>query len=211
MSNLNSNNQKIQGPGILMVLSGPSGSGKSTLASKILCSDKNFFKSISYTTRLPRAGETNGVEYHFVSQAEFIELIRKDELLEYTKIHENLYGTPISQVQKTLESGKDILFDLDVNGAKFIREKMPDQSLDIFIIPPSVEELEKRLIARGKDSEESIKIRVKMASKEIEKAAEYDYIVLNDNIDRAFEEVMSILEKERSGRINISIKKEEDS
>lgn len=199
MSNLNSTNQEIQRPGILLVLSGPSGSGKSTLSSKILASDKNFFRSISCTSRLPRAGETNGVEYHFVTIEEFEELLHKGEFLEYTKIHENYYGTPISRVQKTLESGKDILFDLDVNGAKFIREKMPDQSFDIFIMPPSIEELEKRLRTRGKDSEESIKIRVKAASKEIEKASEYDYIVLNDNIDRAFDEVMSILARERAG------------
>lgn len=189
--------------GILIVLSGPSGVGKGTVRKAIFSRpDTKFEYSISMTTRKPREGEVDGVDYFFKTREEFEQLIREGKLLEYAEYVGNYYGTPLDYVTKTLESGKDVFLEIEVQGAKQVREKFPD-GLFIFLMPPSLDELKKRITARGTESVELIRNRLEAAKKEIELTSMYDYIVENDDVERAVEKINAIVQAEhcRSERV----------
>ncbi len=188
--------------GLLIVISAPSGTGKTTLCHMLLKEFENMEFSISYTTRPPRKGEVNGRDYFFIDRDTFEKMIEENEFLEWAEVYGNLYGTSKSQVLKALESGKDILLDIDVQGALQVKKNLPESVL-IFILPPSLKELERRLRKRGTDSEKTIERRLKIAREEIKKSIYYDYIVINDILEVAFNKLESIIiaEKCRTERV----------
>jgi guanylate kinase len=171
--------------GAVLVLSGPSGAGKSTLIKKIEADLGEFYFSISSTTRPMRAGETDGVEYHFIDEKEFKQDIEDDYFLEYAIVHGNYYGTSIKPVKKALEEGKLVLFDIDVQGNTAIISRLGDITTSIFITPPTLSELTKRLLNRSTDAKEAIERRLKMAKREIQRISEYDFLIINDDIEEA--------------------------
>ncbi|MEH6946294.1 guanylate kinase [Peribacillus asahii] len=186
--------------GLLIVLSGPSGVGKGTVRKAIFSEpDKSFEYSISMTTRLPREGEVDGVDYFFKTREEFEALIEQGKLLEHAEFVGNYYGTPVDYVRETIEAGKDIFLEIEVEGAKQVREKFPD-GLFIFLAPPSLSELENRIVNRGTDTEEVIQRRMKVAKEEIELMSLYDYVVENDSVERACEKVNCIIVAEHCRR-----------
>lgn len=182
--------------GELIVLSGPSGVGKSTVISELLSNRRDIFFSVSFTTRAPRVGEADGVNYNFVSRDEFERMIQAGELLEYAQYVGNYYGTSLKVIQEKLEQGVDVLLDIEVQGAAKVREKCPEAVL-IFIIPPSLEELSRRLHGRNTDSSEVIQRRLEKAREECRESVCYDYLVVNDNVMAAAQEILSILAAER--------------
>ena len=179
--------------GILFVVSGPSGAGKSTLIERFLTHDNQSTFSVSYTTREKRENEKEGRDYCFVDTDTFLEMIKKDEFLEWETVHGNLYGTPKKEVLNALEKGKDILLDIDVNGALKIKKAYPEACL-IFIEPPSREELKKRLTLRG---EKKIELRLKRYDEEIEKKHAFDYNIINDNLEKAYNDFLKIVKNVR--------------
>ncbi len=185
--------------GQLIVLSGPSGSGKSTVISKLLSQRENLYFSVSFTTRQPRAGEVDGVNYHFVDTDRFQRMIAAGELLEYAQYVGNYYGTSLKLIQEHLDRGTDVLLDIEVQGAAEVREKCP-QAVLIFIVPPSFEELARRLRGRNTDDEEVIQNRLRQAREECRRAAEYDYLVVNDSVPQAVADIEAIL---RSGECRV--------
>jgi guanylate kinase len=178
--------------GSLIIVSGPSGAGKSALSAKVLQSVPNLRFSISYTTRDPRGAEQNGVEYFFVGRDEFRSLIQKDELLEWAEVHGNLYGTSRKFVDDLLKQGEDVLLDIDIQGAHIIRQKRAD-AVGIFILPPSYKILRERLLRRSLDDGIVIEQRLKIACKEISHYEEYDYVIVNEDLDRSVRELQSII------------------
>lgn len=179
--------------GQLFVLSGPSGSGKDTVLKKVLEKmDGDAFLSVSMTTREMRQGEEEGINYYFVSVEEFEKNIENDRMLEYAKYGSNYYGTPAAPIEKLLKEGKTVFLNIEVQGGANVRRLMP-QVKEIFIMPPSMSELERRLRKRGTETEESIKTRLSIAQEEVTHAAEYDYTVINDDLDTAVNDVMSIV------------------
>ena len=185
--------------GILLVISSPSGAGKTTLA-RGLAEREHLEFSVSYTTRVPRAGERDGVDYKFVSDDEFEQMIHRGEFAEWAVVHGNRYGTAIHTVNRALEDGKDYLFDIDWQGGAQIRRQWPDESVLVFVLPPSRAELERRLRRRATDSPEAIARRLAMAKRELEHFAEYDYLVVNDNLETALKELSSIYVAARCAR-----------
>jgi guanylate kinase len=183
--------------GILLVISSPSGAGKTTLAHLLAQQEKLEF-SVSYTTRAPRNGEREGVDYKFVTEDEFSRMIDRGEFAEWAVVHGNRYGTAVHTVNRALEDGKDYLFDIDYQGGAQIRRQWPDESVLVFILPPSMAELERRLRRRATDSPEAIDRRLAMATRELEHFAEYDYLVVNDNLETALKELSSIYVAARS-------------
>ncbi len=181
--------------GILIVLSGPSGTGKGTVAKEIQKKNKNVFFSTSATTRSPRPGEKNGREYFFMTRDEINELIHNDGMLEYAEYCGNIYGTPKKPVDEQLKHGKDILLDIDVQGGAQIRKKV-ENSISIFLLPPSLKVLEQRLRDRNTDSEENIKKRLHTAIQELEQVREYDYLVVNDDLCTCVDEILAIISAE---------------
>jgi len=181
---------------MLIVISGPSGVGKGTLCNILINRVENLFLSISATTRPPRPGEINGRDYIFLTHEVFEEKINKDEFLEWAKVYNNYYGTPKDVVFKQLSEGKDVVLEIDIQGAAQVKKNYP-QGVFIFISPPSIEELKRRIIKRGSDTESSIELRMKCATDEIKAALEYDYIVLNDDLNRAALNLQSIILAER--------------
>ena len=181
------------------IISAPSGSGKSTLVNQVRLIVPGLKFSISYTTRAPRAGEQNGREYYFVSRAEFEEMVRKDEFLEHANVFGNYYGTARRFLREAEEEGKDLLLDIDVQGAAQIKRKIP-QAASIFILPPNRQELEKRLRTRSLDAENVIQRRLVTASREIENYDKYDYILINDRLEESIDALKSILLAERLKR-----------
>ncbi|MGI5933177.1 MAG: guanylate kinase [Lawsonibacter sp.] len=184
-------NQKKE-RGQLIVLSGPSGVGKSTVIAELFSQRSNIYFSVSYTTRQPRVGEQDGVNYNFVSREEFERMIADDELLEYAEYVDNYYGTSMKLIQEKLDAGIDVLLDIEVQGAAKVRARCPD-ALFIFIIPPSFEELSRRLHRRNTDSEDVIAGRLAKARQEFREIPKYDYLVINDKVANAVHEIEAIL------------------
>ena len=182
--------------GLLVVLSAPSGCGKSTIVHELIKRRKNLRFSVSATTRAPREGERDGVDYYFVTREKFRDMLNRDAFLEHAQYVDNCYGTPREPVERQLAEGYDVLLDIETQGAFQVKEKCPD-ALMIFLLPPSFEELEKRLVERGKDSAEVIKNRLAVAKRECDRAGRYDYRILNDDVERAVREFDEILNIER--------------
>jgi guanylate kinase len=190
----------MQEKGLLIVLSGPSGVGKGTVRKEIFSDpDTAFEYSISMTTRAPRPGEVDGIDYFFKSREEFEELILQGKLLEYAEFVGNYYGTPVDYVRKTLDEGKDVFLEIEVKGARQVREKFPE-GLFIFLMPPSLTELKNRIVTRGTETEELINNRMLSAREEIEMMELYDYVVENDQVERACNRVKSIVIAEHCRR-----------
>jgi len=181
--------------GKLVVVSAPSGTGKGTVISKLLKKRPEFTFSVSATTRNPRPGETDGLEYHFLTHQRFCDMISNNEFLEYAEYVGEYYGTPDKPIRDNLDSGKTIILDIEVQGAKQVMQKRPD-AITIFIVPPNMEELENRLRGRGTDSEEKLAARLKRASQELKEQSHYDYIVVNDSVSRTVSEILSIIDRE---------------
>ncbi|AOH54230.1 guanylate kinase [Peribacillus muralis] len=191
--------------GLLIVLSGPSGVGKGTVRKAIFSQPGTAFEySISMTTRLPRQGEVDGVDYFFKKREEFEALIEEGKLLEYAEFVGNYYGTPVDYVRETIDSGKDVFLEIEVQGAKQVREKFPE-GLFIFLAPPSLTELESRIVTRGTETEEAIKGRMKVAKEEIELMDLYDYVVENDHVDAACARINAIVIAEHCRRERVAI------
>ena len=188
----------LRSKGLILILSSPSGGGKSSLCKELLKIDDNLKLSVSATTRLPRPGEVEGVHYYFKTVEQFKQLISENYFLEYAENYNNFYGTPLDYVKELMNSKKDVLFDIDRQGARQIREKMRAFVVSIFIMPPSLDVLKQRLQARGQDTESVINNRMLQAKEEISHATEYDYIVVNDDFDAALEKIKSILIAERT-------------
>jgi guanylate kinase len=186
--------------GLLFVMSSPSGAGKTTLSRKLLAADRNITMSVSVTTRKPRPGETDGKDYHFISQARFEEMVEKKQLLEYATVFGNSYGTPRAPVEAALEEGRDVLFDIDWQGTQQLAENMKDDLVRLFILPPTADSLRERLIKRAQDSSAVIAKRMAEASHEISHWPEYDYVVVNDDVEESHRMVMAILTAERLRR-----------
>ena len=181
--------------GLLIVFSGPSGVGKGTVRAKIFENENNFDYSVSMTTRAQRPGEVDGKDYYFRTREEFEEMIRKGEILEYAEYVGNYYGTPLTYVNQTLDEGKDVFLEIEVQGALQVKEKVPD-GVFVFLMPPDLEELRGRLVGRGTDSAEVINNRMMKAKEEIRLMSEYDYAVVNDKVELAAERVIKIIEAE---------------
>ena len=182
--------------GKLFVISGPSGVGKGTVVSRVMNSTGEIYLSVSATTRSKRDGEVDGVNYYFKSVEEFTGMIAKGEFLEHAKFCENYYGTPVAPVVEKLKNGKDVILEIEIQGAMQVKENMPE-CIMIFIAPPSLEELSKRRIARGTETQDVIDLRVATAKTELKVAKEYDYIVVNDEIETATDKVLSIIKSEK--------------
>jgi guanylate kinase len=190
----------VERRGLMFVLSSPSGAGKTTLSRLLIAKMAGLKMSVSATTRPMRPGEVGGRDYHFIDKAKFEQMSKRDELLESATVFENRYGTPREPVEAALAAGQDVLFDIDWQGTQQLREKARDDVVSVFILPPSAADLEKRLHSRAQDSHEVIRGRMSRASHEMSHWAEYDYIVINHDIDEAFAEVQSILKAERLRR-----------
>ena len=189
--------ESIKRRGLMFVLSSPSGAGKTTLSRKLLAQDPHITLSISVTTRPPRPGEVDGRDYHFIDRKTFDRLVKDRELLEYAEVFGNGYGTPRKPVEQALGEGRDVLFDIDWQGTQQLEEAARDDLVSVFLLPPSGKELARRLHTRAQDKEDVIQARMAKASDEMSHFREYDYVVVNVDIERAFDEVRSILAAER--------------
>ena len=178
--------------GAILILSGPSGCGKSTLLKEVYKDISDYYFSISTTTRAPRVGEVNGVDYFFVTIEEFEKDIENDNFLEYAKVHDNYYGTSLTPINKALEEGKLVIFDIDVQGHEIVRNKLDSIVTSVFITTPSLKVLEERLNARNTDSSDIIEKRIKNAKGEVEFFQDYDYLIINDNLEIAAKELVCI-------------------
>ena len=184
--------------GTLYIVAAPSGAGKTTLTRALLEREPNLALSVSYTSRAPRPNEIDGVHYHFVTRAEFEAMIERGEFFEHAVVHGDLKGTARGPVERTLATGKDVLLEIDWQGADQVRSKMKD-TISIFILPPSRAELERRLRSRASDSEETILRRLADARRDLEHAGDFDYIVVNDDFGTALDEICAIVEHRRRG------------
>lgn len=184
------------GKGLLFVVSGPSGAGKGTICKRLL-DEIDIDLSVSTTTRKPRPGEVDGVNYYFISQEEFNKIKEEDGLLEYAYVYGNYYGTPRKMVMDKLEQGRDVILEIDIQGALKIRETYP-KGIFVFILPPSMKELRKRITGRGSETEDAINMRLGETLKEVSYIDKYDYCVINDEIEEAVERVACIMKAEHS-------------
>jgi len=181
----------------VLVLSGPSGAGKSTIINAASSEIGEYYFSVSTTTREPREGEVEGVDYCFVTKEEFEEGIKRGDFLEYAKVHDNYYGTSLKPVKEALNQGKLVIFDIDVQGHRLVREALGDRVISAFITPPTLKELEKRLTSRASDLDEIVKKRLENAKEEIKAIGEYDFIIINDDIEVAKNKFISIANSAR--------------
>ena len=186
--------------GLMLVLSSPSGAGKTTLSRKLLEADPGVELSVSVTTRKQRPGEIDGRDYHFIDAERFETMVKGGELLEWAQVFGHRYGTPRAPVEAALLSGQDVLFDIDWQGTQQLREKAHHDLVSVFVLPPSMRDLERRLRRRAQDSDDVIRTRMATAAEEMSHWAEYDYVVINTDIDRSFAEVQTILAAERLKR-----------
>ena len=186
--------------GLMLVLSSPSGAGKTTLSRALLQEDAGLALSVSVTTRPPRPGEIDGRDYHFIDRARYDAMVRNGELLEWAEVFGNCYGTPRAAAEAALKAGRDVLFDIDWQGTQQLRAAARSDLVSVFVLPPSIDELERRLRARALDSDPVIHARMSKAADEMSHWAEYDYVVINREVERAFADVRSILAAERLRR-----------
>lgn len=186
-------------PGLVLVVSAPSGTGKTTVCHAVVSRDAMIVLSVSHTTRAPRSGERDGVEYHFVSRSEFDRLARAGAFVEHASYNDNLYGTSWAALEKPRGEGRDVLLEIEVQGGAQVRARLPDAVL-VFLVPPSFEALEQRLRGRRTDAPEVIERRLAIARQEMEAVVRYDYVVVNDEVERAAEAVLEIVRAEREGR-----------
>ena len=186
--------------GLLLILSSPSGAGKSTLSRKLMAWDSDLRFSVSVTTRSPRSGEVDGREYYFRSRAEFESMVQDGQMLEHAEVFGNFYGSPRGPVEAAMSQGRDTLFDIDWQGGQQIKQAMRGDVVSIFILPPSIAELESRLRGRAQDSEEVIAQRMAKSQSEISHWMEYDYVIVNRDLDAAFGELVTIVQAERLRR-----------
>jgi guanylate kinase len=186
--------------GVMLVLSSPSGAGKTTLSRKLLEMDPSLELSVSVTTRRKRDGEVDGRDYHFIERALFDRMVEQGELLEWAEVFDHCYGTPRAPVEAAIGAGRDVLFDIDWQGTQQLREKARSDLVSVFVLPPSVTELERRLKARALDSDDVIGRRMAKAAGEMSHWAEYDYVVINCDLERAFADICAILAAERLKR-----------
>ena len=191
--------------GAILVLSGPSGAGKSSLIKKIEDKIGEFYFSISTTTRPMREGEVEGVHYHFVDQDEFKKDINEEHFLEYALVHGNYYGTSIKPVKKALSEGKIVIFDIDVQGHDAVQNRLADITTSVFVTTPSLKELKHRLTSRGTDEQSVIDGRIEMATREVQRISEYDYLVINDDLDVAAQQMVFIAQASRLKMPSIQI------
>ncbi|WP_419902424.1 guanylate kinase [Kiloniella sp.] len=190
----------IKRRGLMLVLSSPSGAGKTTISRILLDKENELTLSVSATTRRKRPGEVHGKDYYFVSVKEFDEMVERGDMLEYATVFDNKYGTPREPVEKGLSGGQDVLFDIDWQGTQQVAARAANDIVRVFILPPSLKELERRLYARAQDSEEVVKGRMSKAADEMSHWAEYDYIIINENVEKSVEDVQAILRSERLKR-----------
>jgi len=194
------NHRKIARRGLMFVLSSPSGAGKTTLSRMLLKADRNIALSVSVTTRPKRRGEVNGRDYHFIDPGRFTTMVKSGELLEWAEVFDHRYGTPRRPVEQALGAGRDVLFDIDWQGTQQLREKARDDLVSVFILPPTVNELERRLHSRALDTHDIILGRMAKAAGEMSHWPEYDYVIVNSDKARAFAEIRAILAAERLKR-----------
>ena len=188
---------KIKKEGVLLVISSPSGTGKTTICKKLLEYDKNIHLSVSVTTRKKRKNEVEGIDYYFRSKEDFLNLKSQNSFIENALVFENYYGTLKSEVLEQLENGVDVLIDIDWQGTRQITQAMKGNLIKIFLLPPSIDELKKRLSKRNSDSIKEINFRMSKALKEIKHFDEYDYVLVNDNLENTFQKIVKIIETER--------------
>ncbi|WP_343559660.1 guanylate kinase [Kiloniella sp. b19] len=189
-----------QNRGLMLVLSSPSGAGKSTISRALLEREERLSLSVSATTRQMRPGEVEGKDYFFVTPDQFSDMVKQGDMLEHATVFENSYGTPRKPVEDSLQRGEDVLFDIDWQGTQQVTAKAPNDIVRVFILPPSLEELERRLFARAQDSEDVVRKRMAKAADEMSHWAEYDYIIINDDIGKSVADVQAILRAERLKR-----------
>ena len=182
--------------GLLIVVSGPSGAGKGTICKALLEKHNDLFISVSATTRQPRAGEVDGVNYHFITKEDFIKRVEQKDFLEYAEVYGNYYGTPKSRVEEMIDSGKNVILEIDIQGALKVKENFKE-GVFIFILPPSMEELKQRIIKRGSETPESLMRRFKSAYQEINYISKYNYAVVNDVVDVAVSKIEGIITAEK--------------
>jgi guanylate kinase len=200
MARARQNRRKIARRGLMLVLSSPSGAGKTTLSRMLLKADRGVALSVSVTTRPKRRGEHDGRDYHFIDRARFKAMVKKGELLEWAEVFGHWYGTPRRPVLAALKAGRDVLFDIDWQGTQQLSEKARDDLVSVFILPPTARELERRLERRAQDSKAVIGSRMAKAAGEMSHWPEYDYVIVNRDIDEAFAEIRAILAAERLKR-----------
>ena len=190
----------IRRRGLMLVLSSPSGAGKTTISRDLLAREPDLSMSVSVTTRAKRPGETPGVDYHFIDPTEFNLRVNRRELLEYAKVFGHYYGTPRTPVEEALAAGRDVLFDIDWQGTQQLAENAPEDLVSVFVLPPSTRELERRLKSRAQDSAEVVSQRMAQAANELSHWAEYDYVIVNSDIEASVRQVQAILQSERLRR-----------
>jgi len=191
---------------LIIVISAPSGVGKTTLCKRLLQVSSSFTYSVSFTTRPPRKNEIEGVDYYFISREEFQKMIEQEKFVEWAQVHRELYGTSVNLLDKAIEIEKDVVLEVDVKGGTKIKKRYPEAVL-IFLLPPSWQELEKRLDKRASEEIEKIKERIKQAKKEITYAPSYDYLIVNDDINKTLSDILSIVRAERLRISRLSLKR----
>ncbi|HEX3943530.1 MAG TPA: guanylate kinase [Rhizomicrobium sp.] len=194
---------EIRRRGLMLVLSSPSGAGKTTLSRRLLESDAGIVMSVSATTRPKRSNEVEGRDYVFVRPETFEQMVRKEEFLEYAHVFDHHYGTPKEPVMAALASGRDVLFDIDWQGTQQLKERVREDLVSVFVLPPSHEELERRLRTRAQDSDDEVSRRMAKAASESSHWPEYDYVIVNDDAERAHAKIFAILEAERARRTRL--------